>query len=171
MRLTRLVGPLVLLAALAYGACEWVVRRSHDEVYPDDNWSQIEDGLFLGGMISRPPPGTRAVLNVCETRDRYGADAYEWHAIPDGPPGPGLAWLRERVAFVDAQRRTGRSVYVHCRAGVSRSPMVVAAYLMQRDGLTRDAALEAIALKRPRIGPAQAFLDLLAEHEADLRRR
>ena len=39
-----------------------------------------------------------------------------------------------QVAFVEAEREAGRPVYVHCRAGISRSGMVVVASLMSRNG-------------------------------------
>lgn len=47
----------------------------------------------------------------------------------------------------------GRSVLVHCRAEVSRSAMVTAAYLMARDGLSRHDALTRLGAKRSRVGP------------------
>jgi protein-tyrosine phosphatase len=37
------------------------------------------------------------------------------------------------VAAVDANRRAGRTTFVHCRNGVSRSGMVVTAYLMWKN--------------------------------------
>jgi protein-tyrosine phosphatase len=73
--------------------------------------------------------------------------------------------LRQQVEFVDQQRRAGLPVYVHCAAGVSRSAMVVAAYLMARDGCTRDQALAALRARRPIIGPNLAFMPLLLEWE------
>jgi hypothetical protein len=145
-------------------------RFSQAESYPSTNYSSIEDGLCLGGMLSEPPPGTRAVLNVCETEDPYHAECHRWDPIPDAAPAPSLDWLRKQVEFVDEQRRAGRPVYVHCRAGVSRSTMVVTAYLMWRDGKSRDEALAIIRSKRSRIKPNPAFMKLLQEWEESLRR-
>jgi hypothetical protein len=39
-------------------------------------------------------------------------------------------------------------VFVHCRAGWSRSPAVVAAYLMQAQSLSADDAIAVVATKR-----------------------
>ncbi len=63
-----------------------------------------------------------------------------------------------------------REVFIHCRAGVSRSGMVVAAYLMLRDGCTRDEALAVSRARRPRVGPNPAFMGLLLEWQQSIRR-
>jgi protein-tyrosine phosphatase len=103
------------------------------------------------------------VLNVGEIKDPYQAEAHRLAPIPDAAPAPSIDWLRQQVEFIDLQRRAGLPVYVHCQAGISRSVLVLAAYLMMRDGLTRDAALTAIRAKRSGAGPHAAFMPLLLE--------
>jgi hypothetical protein len=162
---------MVLLAAIvaivtAWGVAEHADAVARAEQYQRTNFSLIEDGLNLGGMLMEPPPGTQAVLNVCETEDPYHAEFHQWDPIPDTPPAPSLAWLRLRVEFIDQQRKAGRTVFVHCRAGISRSGLVVAAYWMWREGGTRDEALEFLRSKRPIVYPNGAFMRLLSEWEA-----
>lgn len=54
-------------------------------------------------------------------------------------------------------------VLVHCHAGLSRSPAVVASYLMRQEGLSAEEAIKAIAaLREIHIAPGLARL-LLAE--------
>lgn len=167
-KLLRLGAPLLLAAALVV-AFQFLAtdadRHAFDESYPRGNFSEIEDGLWLGGMVAEPPAGTRAVLNVCETPDCYSAEVQRWAPIADLGPAPTLDWLREQVGFIDEQRKAGRPVYVHCRAGVNRSVMVVAAYLMWRDRLSRDEALAVIREKRPRAGPFEVYKTFLADWE------
>src|SRR5262245_58388021 len=71
------------------------------------NYSRIEEGLYLGGFVMKPPSGTRAVLNLCESEDPYQAEVHRWQPIDDAEPAPSIAWLRDQVQFIDEQRRNG----------------------------------------------------------------
>jgi atypical dual specificity phosphatase len=59
-------------------------------------------------------------------------------------------------------------ILVHCSAGISRSPMIVAAYLMKRKGMTLKAALGQIIRVRPQISPNAGFFQQLKEMEMEL---
>jgi len=72
---------------------------------------------------------------------------------------------REAVEFIDAQRRAGRTVYVHCAAGMNRSGAVVTAYLMQKHNWPRDRALAFVQSKRSQIQPNPRLMRLLSEWE------
>lgn len=48
--------------------------------------------------------------------------------------------LDEAVGALDRELAAGRSVYVHCSAGLNRSPTTVIAYLMLHRGMPLDAA-------------------------------
>src|SRR4051794_37631678 len=121
----------------------------------------MEPGLYMGGRVAVPPKGVDAVLNLSFVKDDFSAEAYRWEGIPDGEPAPTVEWLGKQVAFVDEQRKAGRTVFVHCDAGVSRSGMVVAAYLMRRDHLSRDKALETMRVKRGQVRPNKLFMEVL----------
>src|SRR6202011_4872495 len=112
-----------------------------------------------------PPPGTMAVLNLCEAADPYQAEAHKWEAIRDAEPAPNIDWLRQMVEFVDTKRQAGLTVFVHCRAGVSRSGMVVTAYEMSKNHWTRDQALAFVRTRRPITRPNPAFMQRLLEWE------
>lgn len=128
------------------------------------NYDQIEDGLYMGGTVDSPPRRTRAVLNLSEQPDRYSCEVVAHHAIPDGAPVPSLDWIHEQVEWIAAQRREGR-VYVHCAQGVSRSGLVVTAYLMYEHGWTAEQALGFLRSKRPVVRPNPLFQQLLTEWE------
>jgi protein-tyrosine phosphatase len=159
---------LVLTATLALGATWLIVNHLTRE---EPNYSRIDEGLYLGGLVPKPPPGTHAVLNLCETADPYRLEVNNWVPIPDAEPGPSLAWLREQVEFIEAQRRAGRQVFIHCRNGVSRSGMVVVAYEMWKNRWTREEALAFVRARRPGVRPNPAFMSLLAEWEQVLKSR
>jgi hypothetical protein len=164
--LVLVVGGALIATLLLFSP--WLVQLATGWLSPDEpgdlhNYSLIEDGLYLGGSVTEPPPGTRAVLNVGESEDSYRAEVHRWQPIRDAAPAPSIDWLRQQVEFVDQQRRAGLPAYVHCQAGISRGGMVVTAYLMARDGLTRDQALALIRTRRPMVRPNPAFMNLLLE--------
>jgi hypothetical protein len=159
----RLFWPLagascVLLLAAVY-LCVWLFTRE------PPNHAEVEPGLHVGGRVESPPWLTHATLNLCESDDTFRTPAHDWHPIRDAAPSPTLDWLADRVAFVEEHRTHNRVVYVHCMNGVSRSVMVVSAYLMKRHGWTRDEALAFVRTRRPIARPNPAFMDLLAEWE------
>jgi hypothetical protein len=129
------------------------------------NYTLIRDGLYLGGYVKAPPPGTKAVLNLCRVKDPYKAEIHVWEPIKDTTPAPSIAWLKKQVKFIEEQRQAGKTVYVHCRNGVSRGGMVVVAYVMVKDKLPRDKALAKVRTKRPIVRPNPAFMERLAEWE------
>lgn len=59
------------------------------------------------------------------------------------------------------EQRNRTNVLVHCIAGVSRSPTVVAYYLMCLRGWSFEQALAEIRLKRPIVKPRKAFIEQL----------
>ena len=56
-------------------------------------------------------------------------------------------------------------VLVHCKAGVSRSASIVAAYLMRHKSMTLDKALEHLRSCRPIVSPNKGFLTQLRNWE------
>lgn len=58
--------------------------------------------------------------------------------------------------------------FVHCAAGVSRSPTIVLAYLMKYYEITLKEALYLVKLKRPIICPNRGFIKQLLEYENKL---
>jgi hypothetical protein len=160
----------VLGTLLFGGIAVWLgilgVKALYDE---KEDYDRIEPGLYMGGAVEKPPFGTTAVLNLCEQPDPYQCGIHLWEPIRDGTPAPSTDWLRRMVEFVDTQRRARRTVYVHCYHGVSRSGMVVTAYVMYKNNWTRDEALEYVRSKRPMVRPNRAFMQLLLEWEEYLK--
>jgi hypothetical protein len=177
MKITRLRVTLLLLTGciavwLIFVGFESWQRETPVEARPErwhSNYSLIEDGLYMGGLVPEPPPDTQVVLNLCESKDRYQVETAIWETIPDAPPAPSLDWLRQRVEEVDGHRRAGKTVFVHCSAGRSRSGMVVVAYEMLKNNWPRDRALEFVRSKRSIARPNPAFMELLLEWERELK--
>ncbi len=168
MKRLRLTVLLFVLTA-GIGAWFWLARLL--DSYREEPYTLIEEGLYVGGSVPEPPPGTRAVLNLCDRADPYEAESCLSDPIPDGHKSPGIDWLRRMVEFVHARRREGMTTYIHCNAGVSRSGLVITAYVMHQRHWTRDRALAFVRAKRPQLQPNPTFMQLLTEWEEVLKDR
>ncbi|KAF6264080.1 HAD-like domain-containing protein [Scenedesmus sp. NREL 46B-D3] len=70
-----------------------------------------------------------------------------------------LAELPAAVAWLErALRQKGSKVLVHCNAGTSRSPSVVAAAIMKAKGLALDEALAVLRARAPHASPNPGFM-------------
>ena len=105
---------------------------------------------------------------MCDKRDSYQVEVCVWEPI-DGSRPQSVEWLERMVAFIDEQRRAGATTYVHCLAGMNRSSMVVAAYLMYEHTWTRDEAVAFIRSKRPQVQPNPVMMRILADWEQALK--
>jgi hypothetical protein len=101
LRLLVLTG-LLLGCVAAWLWLAWLDRSGREEPY-----SLVEDGLYVGRAVPEPPPGTRAVVNLCDAEDRYSVEATLWEPILDDNNAPDLDWLRRVVEFVADRRRAG----------------------------------------------------------------
>lgn len=158
---------VVLAASLIFSSMAHNLDEPQDLISPT-NYSEIEKGLFMGGLIPKAPPRVIAVLNLSEFEDEYRAKYHTTMTIPDSEPAPNLKWLQKAVGFVEEHHSKGRATYVHCFAGISRSGMVVTAHLMKKNGWTRDEALAYVRKARPAANPNPAFMERLAEWEKAL---
>ncbi|ORZ38153.1 protein-tyrosine phosphatase-like protein [Catenaria anguillulae PL171] len=71
--------------------------------------------------------------------------------------------LRDATVFIHDARKANHTVYVHCKAGKSRSATVVIAYLMLYHGYSFDAAWSHVKAMRPAVAPNIGFFGLLRE--------
>jgi len=142
------------------------LEQSYDQPY-----CKVEDGLYIGTSVQRPPRGTKAVVNLCGQEDPYQVEASLWEPIFEGGKEPNVEWLSRVVEFIAVQRDAGRPIYVHCLAGMNRSGAVVTAYLMYEHDWGRDAALAFLQEKRPVVQPNPILMRLLTEWEKVLKER
>jgi hypothetical protein len=132
--------------------------------------------LALGTAPRRPEhlerleqEGIGAVLSLCadsewpvpadlEARFRRGRVV-----LPEHRSGrdPSRAELEAALAELERLRAEAGPVYVHCVAGIERSPLVCMAWLMRRRGLSRLEALEYLMQVHPATSPLPGQLRAL----------
>lgn len=96
-------------------------------------------------------------------------------AIPDGAMGgiPDIQQFQQACSILSRWHQNGHVIYVHCLAGVGRSPSVCIAYLTQIERLSLQDALGKVQASHPYTYPdpsqirvLQAFLALSQEEKA-----
>ncbi len=90
-------------------------------------------------------PAVDGIVNLCELNDPWplSADDRRW---PRGEGAQGYTWeaLAADTHGVVALVRAGRTVLIHCMAGVNRSATLTCAVLMAVEGIGADAALRRV---------------------------
>jgi len=74
-------------------------------------------------------------------------------------------YFSEAIRFIESAQASNGKVLVHCQAGVSRSPSIVAAYLIARSRKTLSEAFSFIKDRRPIVAPNINFMGQLLEFE------
>lgn len=150
-----------------------------DTVDECDIVSAIAPGLFVSGLVRPFPPSVDAVMCLClpsemahARRHGYpdplacGIRGFAWRPIEDDADKvPPLDWLNTSAALIEEWLWAGRTVLVHCAAGISRSPTVAAAALMRRHSCSAADALRTLRKGRSIIDPNPGLVALLKEYE------
>jgi protein-tyrosine phosphatase len=95
---------------------------------------------------------------VGRSAESLGVQRVEVFPLQDGP-GDDLSRFARAVGLLARLVKEGSPVFVHCRAGRSRSAAVVAAYLMQSRGISAAEAVALVNSRRAiRLNPEMAAL-------------
>jgi atypical dual specificity phosphatase len=93
---------------------------------------------------------------------------YERLSLTDEEDSSISAAVDKACDVIDAVAVAKGNVLVHCSAAISRSPTIVAAYLMKRQGMTLRDSLMRLVDARGVVSPNPGFLRQLAEMEKEI---
>jgi len=132
--------------------------------------TQIWERLFLGGrdnaeyLVRSNPFGITTVISVCEEKvlRRNPAINYVHVRIADATPIP-VGQFDSAMDAIAENVRWGK-VLVHCGSGVSRAPIMTAAWMHVVGYRNIDAALLEIKKLRPIVSPSSILLASVKEH-------
>ncbi|KAM5316885.1 phosphatidylglycerophosphatase and protein-tyrosine phosphatase 1 [Glossophaga mutica] len=113
---------------------------------------------------------TRFLCNSAKEWRKVGVEQLRLSTI-DMTGIPTLANLQKGVQFALKYQSLGQSVYVHCKAGRSRSATMVAAYLIQVYNWSPEEAVGAITKIRPHIHIRSGQLEILKEFHKEITAR
>ena len=156
------------------------------------NWGEVTSELVIGSCPMKPDDLERIAhsARVSAVLSLQHNDCLAWWGIDEAQmrsagSRQGLAMVRcsmrdfdvadmrrclpRAVAELAALRAQGHRIYVHCTAGLGRSPLTVLAYLVLVEGYSPEEAIRLIRAARPGAVPAwEAFHgcleDLVSRH-------
>lgn len=79
--------------------------------------------------------------------------------------------FEECFGFIHEHRVQGRNVFVHCQAGISRSPAIVIGYLIKTEGMDYEAAWAFVKKRRALINPNKGFVSQLVDYHKSIQEK
>ena len=146
----------------------------------ENDIDQITETIFLGNIDAAfnkkklKNLGIKKVLTVMAAfGNHYSSNEFKHKSIEidDDFRTNIICHFKECFLFIDGKEK----VFVHCAAGMSRSPTVVIAYIMWKKKLSLNEAINFVKEKRPLISPNDNFMnqlkifqDLLIKNDFDI---
>lgn len=90
---------------------------------------------------------------LCPTQKQWKQLGVEQLRIPtvDYNNSPSIDQIESALQFIDGIKDPTKSVYIHCKAGRSRSAVVCLCYVMKAYNVNKTDAIEFVKRKRPHI--------------------
>lgn len=164
--------PLGPARRAGHPGCHEIVRGLIVGEYPtpeDADWLHTQ--LGVGAVINLQDDYDLAgkFLRRADLERAYGARDIVFHhvPIPDGDAEYLSQQLDHLVRLMSDAGQAGRTIYLHCNAGMNRAPTVAIAYLHAGHGLDLAEAIELMKRRRPCL-PYVRALDLRYRPDATM---
>lgn len=134
-----------------------------------DRPSKIFDYLYLGSEWNAAnfeelqKNNVGYILNVTREIDNFFPESFAYMNIRvyDVEASDLLPHWKDTYSFIDAARKSGKAVLVHCKMGISRSGSTVVAYAMKKQHWPLDVALAYVKDRRSVVKPNDGFMKQL----------
>ncbi|TNV75357.1 hypothetical protein FGO68_gene13665 [Halteria grandinella] len=109
--------------------------------------------------------GIQVILQVSgEITEPPHPEHFEYHqfVLGDSEQADITEHAKRAVEIIEKCHQEGKTVFVHCSAGQSRSGSLVIAYVMKTHKLSFQEALNLVAVGRPCVAPNEGFKKTLS---------
>lgn len=172
-----IIAFVLILAFLIYTLfmpSDEVVVEPKQPIRINPNINQLDHSLFITDFANAKDYetlkalGVRQILIVGEELPRHGEQFFRVQQIKikDLPTENIKKFFNASFNFIKQA-----PTVIHCAAGISRSTTILASYIMRRDNLTTDQALNIIRRARPIINPNPGFVSQLRALEKELKNK
>eukprot|EP01084_Bolivina_argentea_P121588 215474_1 len=134
---------------------------------------EIIPGLFVGAVHGAykhqylKNKNIKCILNISNEKYFQNKQLFEYLQIDieDAVTTEIIKHFEITNIFIDQALSSKQGVYVHCRAGISRSPSVIMAYLMWKNGIGVNEADKIVGKVHPDANPNSSFMRQLEQYE------
>ena len=140
---------------------------------------KINEQIYVGGHLRPDDWTTLQAMGITvdldlqeESQDVFDLnrpEVYLWLPVVDWA-GPSPETIHTGVGFIRQMVDERRSIYIHCFAGVGRSPIMAAGYFVSK-GMSADEALAHVKSRRPATDPNKQQIRYLRTFERQWRER
>ena len=132
----------------------------------------IIDKLYLGNLSHSKKHdvlkrlGVSVVLQISSEPTEFPfPESFEYHPFEFGDcPSADLArHVKKGIETLKKAHSEGKTCFIHCAAGVSRSASIVIAYVMLLKDYDFNQALKFVQERRPCVDPNEGFREYLAK--------
>jgi protein-tyrosine phosphatase len=132
--------------------------------------TRIWERLYLGSLkdaaqlATANPFSITAVVSLCSHKVPHKANGVSYAGVPIADSSPISPRKFEEIMAEVAKGVRRGNLLIHCVGGMSRSPIMTAAWMHRCGYLNLVAALLEIAERRPIIDPSPVLLRSVAAH-------
>lgn len=138
---------------------------------PDLNAGHVFEFLYFGSQDIACDPNILNALKITDilsigiTVPKYNNYIYKFIEAYDLPSFNMNNIFDECFLYIENIRLMGRRIFIHCNAGISRSPTIVIAYVMKHLKIDFEHAFKLVKKTRSTIKPNAGFLLQLKDYD------
>ena len=153
-----------------------LVSNGSSPIFADSAPSKIRNNLYLGSHAHARSSammkaiGVNLIVNCTTTIPNYHEGIeYKRFPLTDVAQDPIELYFEDACLTITDAIQKGKTVFVHCEAGISRSASIVIAYLMKSENIVFSDAFTSVRQVRPIIAPNIGFELKLRDFEKSQR--